>query len=274
MEETLESICKGCGGEYKARVKYVMGVKIVFGRDYCKKCSRKIQDEEAVRQEASRLAGIVKTRQEWRDRCGISRKFMASKFGTFNTDKFQQAYKVALSYADGYPLDKRPHGYPSLVICSSKSWGVGKTHLAGSIIHRILDRWNGEDIPNPVWFVTEPDVFRSIRATYSFNQEERQLRESEDDIIRRLCSVPLLVLDDLGKEETQDTRFVQRVLYTIIDSRYRKMLPMVITANLDKDGLATHLGGNRGNEASFDRLVEMCGGRFIQMEGASFRRKG
>jgi DNA replication protein DnaC len=47
---------------------------------------------------------------------------------------------------------------------------------------------------------------------------------------------------------------------------------MVITANLDGQGIREHLGAGRGNEASFDRLVEMTGGKFLEMKGASYRR--
>lgn len=199
---------------------------------------------------------------------------MEAEFGVLKNFNYKQIFKTTLSYADEFPLSKRPYGYPSLALTSKKSWGVGKTHLACSIIHRILNRWDGEEIVNPVLFITEPDLFRSIRATYNFSYDEKRWRESEEDIINRLCRVSLLVLDDVGKEETTDTRFVQRVLYAIIDGRYKNMLPMVITANLDKDGLASHLGGSRGNEASFDRLVEMCHGKIIQMDGVSYRRQG
>ncbi len=274
MENTVECICKECGQKHTARKVVVMGVEVVLGRDYCKKCSKQKLEEREALEEAFRLAGIAGTRLKWRTGCGIPRKFMLAEFGTLKDFHYQQIYKTAVDYADGFPFDKRPYGYPSLVLTSAKSWGVGKTHLACAIIHRILNRWDGEEISNPTLFITEPDLFRSIRATFNFSNDERRWRESEDDIINRLCRVSLLVLDDVGKEEVSDPRFVQRILYTIIDGRYRNMLPMVITANLDKDRLATHLGGSRGNEASFDRLVEMCRGKITQMDGSSYRRQG
>lgn len=271
---TMECICKDCGETYQAKVVVVLGVDIVLGRLYCPGCGGKRLKEIEAREEAARLAEIAATRLKWRRGCGISRLFMAAEFGVLKNFKYKQIYKNTLDYADGFPLNKRPYGYPSLVLTSAKSWGVGKTHLACSIIHRILNRWDGEDISNPVLFVSEPDLFRSIRATYSFSYDEKRWRESEEDIINRLCRVSLLVLDDVGKEETSDPRFVQRILYAIIDNRYKNMLPIIITANLDKEGLAAHLGGSRGNEASFDRLVGMCRGKILQMDGASYRRQG
>lgn len=274
MADTIECVCKECGSTYQAKVVVVMGVKMIFGKDYCRECSNKKGKERAAMEEVVRLAEIASKRLKWRKACGIPRKFMEAEFGVLKNFNYKQIFKTTLSYADEFPLSKRPYGYPSLALTSKKSWGVGKTHLACSIIHRILNRWDGEEIVNPVLFITEPDLFRSIRATYNFSYDEKRWRESEEDIINRLCRVSLLVLDDVGKEETTDTRFVQRVLYAIIDGRYKNMLPMVITANLDKDGLASHLGGSRGNEASFDRLVEMCHGKIIQMDGVSYRRQG
>ena len=64
---------------------------------------------------------------------------------------------------------------------------------------------------------------------------------------------------------------MQRVLFSIIDGRYKAMRPMVVTANLSPEGLKLYLGGG-GDEASFDRLWEMVKGKFIKIEGESYRR--
>jgi len=47
--------------------------------------------------------------------------------------------------------------------------------------------------------------------------------------------------------------------YRVIDGRYQAMLPVVLTTNLVGDHLAEHFGAGRGNEATWDRLREMCG---------------
>ena len=112
-------------------------------------------------------------------------------------------------------------------------------------------------------------MFRRIRAT--FNHIEKQ--ETEEGIYKLLTTIPLLIVDDVGKEEVSDSRFVQRVWFSVINGRYDNMLPIVITANLNPDKIAYHLGGSRNNEASFDRLYEMVGGVFWENEGKSYRRE-
>ena len=97
-------------------------------------------------------------------------------------------------------LSAIPQGYHSLVLYSDHSWGVGKTHLACSIGHRILDRWQGERVGRSlVLFVSEPDIYTRIQATYGHPLEERYRHETEADIIRQLTSASLLIIDDVGK---------------------------------------------------------------------------
>jgi len=112
-------------------------------------------------------------------------------------------------------------------------------------------------------------MFRRIRATFNHTVN----KETEQDIYKLLTTIPLLVVDDIGKEEVSDPRFVQRVWFSVINGRYDNMLPIVITANLTPDEIAYHLGGSRNNEASFDRLYEMVGGVFWENEGKSYRRE-
>ncbi len=268
--------CRGCHEEYEAKISSLMGVQYVIGVGYCPKCQKKRVKEEKEREEAERQAEIAKTRLQWRQNCGIPLKFMNEEFGTFDKSRQVKAYEKCLAYAKNFPLTGY-RGYPSLLLYSDKSWGIGKSHLACSIGHNILNRWNGEDIVCPIHFTTEPDLLMRIYATYNYTLEEKQYRESETDIINRLISVPLLILDDIGKRRTHDPRFVQRIMFALIDGRYRAMKPMVITANLTPERLKVYLGGGQGDEASYDRLLEMCGGgkglKFFCLEGESYRRR-
>jgi len=117
--------------------------------------------------------------------------------------------------------------------------------------------------------MTEPDMLRRIRRTYNHVEGG----ETEDDVLYKLCTVPLLVIDDVGKEDVSDPRFVQRLWFNLINTRYDNMLPVIITANLTPDEISFHLGGNKNNEASFDRLYEMLKGVFYEIKGKSYRRK-
>ncbi len=264
--------CPDCGRENIEFKRWRLGDGSIKKLKYCPDCKEKLDKQLAQQEEAARQLEIATKRREWRAACGIPHKFMTEQFDTFDKSRQPDKYDLCLKYADSYPLgDSRK--YPSLVLYSEQSWGVGKTHLVCSIAHQILNRWDGENIGRPVLFISEPDLYLRIQATYNYSPEERHYRESETDIINQLTRVPLLIMDDVGKRRTHDPRFVQRVMFSIIDGRYKDMRPMVLTANLSPNQLATYLGGGQVDEASFDRLMEMCGGEFIRIEGESYRRK-
>jgi len=71
-------------------------------------------------------------------------------------------------------------------------------------------RWSGETGTCPVKFVSEPVFYLnpSGRLIISAFQEKEQL-PSAKNIIDLCIRVPLLIIDDLGKEEVSDLRFVQ-----------------------------------------------------------------
>ncbi|MBA7714970.1 hypothetical protein ES703_124003 [subsurface metagenome] len=265
--------CLGCGEEFDSRTFVVFGVRVNFDRGYCPACRDKKMAELVEKEETERLAGIAKT-------LPLGYHYIILQFPpplihfyseTFESERQPRAYKKCLEYADRFPLLKAT-GYVSLVLFSPEVWGVGKTHLVCSIAHHILNRWNGEEISCPALFTTEPDLFRRIQATYNILPEERAWHETENAVFNHLIRVPLLILDDIGKDERSDKRFVQRVLFAIIDGRYKLSLPMVLTTNLSLEQLGAHLGGERSNEASYDRLVEMTEGKFVQLKGESYRR--
>lgn len=270
--EVKKKNCLDCGKEFDSRTFIVCGCHLNFDRGYCPVCRQEKYEEMMAKEEVARLATVARKRRRWRNSCGIPNMFMDKQFDTFEQEQQLRAYKKCLSYAENFPLSSA-RGYPSLLLFSPSIWGVGKTHLVCSIAHHILNRWDGEEINCPILFTTESDLFRRIQATYSIPREEKDWREGENDVFNHLIRAPLLVLDDIGKEERADPRFVQRVLFAIIDGRYRAQLPMVLTTNLSPAYLSTHLGGERGNEAAYDRLIEMTNGTFIQLKGESYRRQ-
>jgi len=223
-----------------------------------------------AKEEATRLAEVARIKRQRRESSGIPPKFMYSDFSSFEKGWQDKALKLCVAYAEDFPVDRYPRGYQSLYFWSTESWGTGKTHLASAICHRIYDRWDGtgnKGCPRII-FLSEPELFRRIQATYSFTREESQVRESEDDIIKGIIGADLVVLDDVGKEKRLKPEFVQRTLFSLIDGRYKAELPLIITANLDPAGLKEHL-----ESASFDRVWEMVEGKSIHMDGKSFRRK-
>ena len=263
--------CKDCGNEFETYSLQCVGIGGVIS-DSCPKCRQK-KREESDERERQRIEGeIVERKLAWRISGGIPRRFSSERFETFKTDGVNEKklHALCLDYAENYPLERGVE-YGSLGIFSKQVWGNGKSHLACSIAHRLIDRWIGGGEKSPVLYIEEGQMFRRIRATFNRNYDSNS--ETEDSVYHHLINVPLLIVDDIGKEEVADPRFVQRVWFSVINGRYDNVLPVVITANLDPDGIEQHLGGSRGNEATFDRLYEMLGGVFWEMTGASYRRK-
>ncbi len=156
---------------------------------------------------------------------------------------------------------------------------VHNTHLSCAIGHRVLDRWKGNISLNgwgvevqsscpKIVFISEPDLFRNIQATFNYTPEEKRYRKTKEDIYKDLKYCDLLILDDVGKVRSAKPDFTQSTLFTVITDRYNEKLPLIITANLNPVQLKKHLG-----EASFDRFFEQIKGKRVVMEGESFRRK-
>ncbi len=270
----IQRNCPDCGKECETRVYY-------FDQGYtwttnplgfCPDCRKKHDDQEKADEMAKIKADNDELRERWRGSCGIPKKFAFKGFQHYEKDWQPKAYSRCLEYAELFPI-VHPQGYESLILYSDHTWGSGKTHLASAITHRILSRWNGETRKCPVMFISEPMLFKNIRDSFNYTPQEKLKLQSEKEIIDSLINIPLLILDDLGKEEVSDLRFVQRTLFAIFDGRYNAELPVVVTANLNDAGLKAHMGGNAGNEAAYNRLYEMCRGEMVCMDGKSYREK-
>ena len=87
------------------------------------------------------------------------------------------------------------------------------------------------------------------------------------EYIRRLCSYPLLILDDFGME--RDTRFGLETVCRVIDGRVMNAKPLIITTNLTLTELKKPDDTDRAR--IFDRVLSMTVP--IRFEGESLRRK-
>jgi chromosomal replication initiation ATPase DnaA len=243
----------------------------------CPTCVEEKNKELELAEFAEKKRVNNEKREQWRRSCGIPLTYMESRFTTWvsgrggNVDKI---HGICQGYANNYPILK-PQYYKSLVLTSPRIWGIGKTHLACSIAHRVLDRWQGENIRCPIYFITEQELLSRIKATYNrvyYMGDGSLKQETEEDVIKFITWIPLLIIDDVGKEEVENSKFVQRMLFRIINGRYNNAkLPMVITANMSVPEFVRHLGGD--NEASMDRLQESADGKFWEMNGKDFRLK-
>ena len=136
--------------------------------------------------------------------------------GRRGTNEDQQAsLKAALESAQAYAAN--PGGW--LVL--QGTYGCGKTHLAAAVANQVILRGVA------TLFLTVPDLLDWLRYAYGDNAT------SFEDRFEEIRNIDFLVLDDLGTQNT--TPWAQEKLFQIVDYRYLRRLPTVITTNLDLD---------------------------------------
>lgn len=238
-----------------------------FRPHHCPDCKARIEAEE----EAARKEKLAAERQldvaRWRKTCGIPDYLAAKTFKNFERDRQPEAFDDALAWAKGFNLES-PKGYPSLIFYSATE-GLGKTHLMVGIADYLFDNWNGAPgrYNSPIIFVKGPQLVRRIRYTYNLPDEDHY-HEREEDVYREITGVPLLLLDDVGKERSSE--FTKETYWYIIDERVTSGLPVIITSRLPLEGddsIEKLMG-----EDTVGRLYGMTRGDVTEMTGPSYRR--
>ena len=128
--------------------------------------------------------------------------------------------------------------------------GCGKTHLASAIANYRLER------DETVCFATVPDLLDELRSTFAPGAAERF-----DTVFQRLLDVRLLVLDDLGAQQTSP--WAQEKLYQILNHRHLAQMPTVITTNLELKEMEPRIAS---------RLADLDVVIVYEIEAPDFRR--
>jgi DNA replication protein DnaC len=126
-------------------------------------------------------------------------------------DRQVSSLQLALNHSNHFALN--PSGWLLLM----GTYGCGKTHLAAAIANEVLTHGTA------VLFLTIPDLLDWLR--YSYGSQETNFEERFEEI----RNMPLLVLDDLGTQNT--TPWAEEKLYQILNYRYINRIPTVITTN-------------------------------------------
>ncbi len=132
-------------------------------------------------------------------------------------DEQIRSLQYALSQAQQFAGS--PRGW--LVLMGS--YGCGKTHLAAAVANTCV-----EFGMNTI-FLTVPDLLDWLR--FSYDAPDTTFEERFDE----LRNAGLLVLDDLGAQNS--TKWAGEKLFQIVDYRYARKLPTVVTTNLDLEDL-------------------------------------
>lgn len=202
----------------------------------------KQKNEEEQKQKILRLEKLFKQSR-------LGDRFKRCKFENFQARKgTEKAYQICKDYADNFYINKKDGR--GLLLSSIP--GTGKTHLAAAITNQLVPKMTS------VIFVSVPELLQQIRNTF-------RGAESEASIMYGLTECDLLILDDIGAEKTTD--WTTEKLYTVIDSRYRNIKPIIFTTNCDSEELQERVGVR-----TFSRIMEMCSP--IRIEADDYRLRG
>ena len=128
--------------------------------------------------------------------------------------------------------------------------GTGKSYFAGCIANALMEREIAVCMTN---FAL---ILNDLAASF----------KDRNEYISRLCSFPLLILDDFGME--RGTEYGLEQVYNVIDSRYRSNKPLIVTTNLTLEELQHP--EDTAHARIYDRLLEMCSP--VRFTGENFRK--
>lgn len=170
--------------------------------------------------------------------------FADKTFKTFDqtVPRVARAYEYARAYA------QRLSGW--LILFGN--YGCGKTHLAAAIANEALLR------DYRVIFAIVPDLLDHLRSTFGPTSDVSYDKRFDD-----IRSVPLLVLDDLGTENT--TPWAREKLFQIINHRYNYRLPTVITSNRKPEDIEPRIYSRMLDHSLHDGI--------IMIEAGDYRRQ-
>ena len=131
------------------------------------------------------------------------------------------------------------------------SVGTGKTFLAACTANALIDKGV------PVLMTSVSYIANKLMGMF----------EGKNEYIESLNEYPLLVLDDLGAE--RNTEYMNEVVYTIINARYKAKLPLIVTTNLTTEQLKAPTDVTMAR--TYSRVLEMCFP--IKVEGVDIRRE-
>lgn len=209
------------------------------------RCER---EEEERKEKAKQAEEDMKRIQKLRSASLMDEKFSGSTFDQFRLNKHNgRNLKLCRRYAERF--DDMLEKNQGLLFWGNV--GTGKSFAAACIANYLLDR------KVPVIMTSFVKMLEVIQSG----------RDQESDILSRFNYAKLVIFDDLGAERGTD--YALEKVYNIIDSRYRKKLPMILTTNLTIDEMKDEV--DMRYSRIYDRIFETC--YPMQFSGPSWRKR-
>jgi DNA replication protein DnaC len=179
------------------------------------------------------------------ENCGISEAFLKKRFDNYIPKN--QAQKEAKATAQQYVKDfQYIRNERNNSIAFLRQVGAGKTHLSIAICNKLMEQGVG------VRYMQYREVITHLKQ----NMVDEEFYQRE---MNKYKNAPVLLIDDLYKGKTTESDI--NLVYEIINHRYLKGMPIILSCEYDMDRLLEF------DEAIGSRIAEMCKGRIIEFEG-------
>lgn len=219
--------CKKCNSRVNGKVIDFLGKNMVV-RSKCK-CDIEKENAEKDRKKRQKISFLKAD-------CFNSVIQHAYTFDNYQGER-KQDFPVARNYVKEYDEIKKEN----VGLLFYGTVGTGKTYLSCAIANALI-----EERQISVKIRNFAEIINDLQKGFSIDKNE---------YINSIVNTELLILDDLGIE--RDTSYAKEQVYNIINSRYLKHKPTIITTNLPYENIT----GNYESveyQRIYSRILEMC----------------
>lgn len=206
---------------------------VLFGKRRIVPCLCKCQNEQFEKDEKEKKELNRKMRiNEIRDQAFQDGRMKSWTFKNDDQKNFELSKKMR-NYAENFnEFQKNGRG---LLLYGNT--GNGKTFMGCCVVNFLIDAG-----------------FTALVKNFNSISNELFSEQRKDEYMERLNRVSILMLDDLDIE--RESAYMNEVVYSVIDGRYRAKKPIIVTTNLSAAQMknATTIEKQR----IYSRLMDMC----------------
>ena len=209
------------------------------------RCDREREEQKQKEEQAQQDIKVI---ERLKKASLMDEKFASATFDSMQKNQYNdRSIKVCKRYVEKF--DTMMENNQGLLLWGSV--GTGKSFAASCIANALISR------KVPVVMTSFVKLLEIIQST----------QDQESELLARFNHAHLVIFDDLGAERSTD--YALEKVYNIIDTRYRKKLPMILTTNLSMDQMKQEIDIRYSR--IYDRIFEVC--YPLQFSGPSWRKK-